>query len=555
MVIVTVNYRVGSLEFLDLNRDGAYGNLGHKVQILAFKWVNKNIQAFGGDPDSVTLYGFSAGSVSIAFHLSLLENKGLFKRAILKVELQIHFPSVTLPDTSTVITGTQQTVSGKSLDVYLSIPYAQPPTGERRFKDPEPITNLPPYINATHFPLSCYQTFFNPKRHVNKMMSEDCLYLNIWAPSNTSKMSVLIIIYGGAFKYGSTDDYDENPQYIVARTGMVVVTVNYRVGSLGFLDLNMEGAYGNLGLKDQILAFKWVNKNIRAFGGDPDSVTLYGFSAGSVSIAFHLSIPENKGLFKRAILQSGTSNSFREFSIISMKKGMDAYYQFLNCDPKSRDVLNCLQSKSPDQIIRADHKASEANPLTTFGPQLNGKLFPFTTTLDFTKKNIILDTDIIIGMTKDETSIMTSLIKPSFMNSSTTKQEAINFLTNLLGQSNPKEFTKIANAYMKDVEEYDIKKYQMAYKNLYEDFWFRCPIFYFANIMASRNNAVFVYNFTYQTRYKAKDPLLQHLGVAHGEDREYFFGFPLRNISNYTFTEIRLSNGMMDDFGNFSRYG
>ncbi|UYV78357.1 hypothetical protein LAZ67_16001064 [Cordylochernes scorpioides] len=109
---------------------------------------------------------------------------------------------------------------------------------------------------------------------------------------------------------------------IPVETDMVIVTVNYRVGSLGFLDLNMEGAYGNLGLKDQILAFKWVNKNIRAFGGDPDNVTLYGFSAGSVSIAFHLPIPKNKGLFKRAILQSGTSNSFREFSIISMKKGI-----------------------------------------------------------------------------------------------------------------------------------------------------------------------------------------------------------------------------------------
>ncbi|UYV78334.1 BCHE [Cordylochernes scorpioides] len=180
-------------------------------------------------------------------------------------------PTVRLPETETLITGSQQTVSGKLLDVYLSIPYAQPPTGERRFKDPEPITNLPPQINATQFPPSCCQINFEPLDHVNKIMSEDCLYLNIWTPSQKSHMSVLIFIYGGSFEFGSTDELMNNPQYLAARTDMVIVTMNYRVGAFGFIDLKIEGADGNLGLKDQILAFKWVKKNIRAFGGNPDS--------------------------------------------------------------------------------------------------------------------------------------------------------------------------------------------------------------------------------------------------------------------------------------------
>ncbi|UYV78352.1 BCHE [Cordylochernes scorpioides] len=239
-------------------------------------------------------------------------------------------PSVTLPGTSTVISGEQKTVSGKLLDIYLSIPYAQPPTGERRFKDPEPITNLSPQINATQFPPSCLQRNFTAKYHANKNMSEDCLYLNIWTPSQRSNMSVLIFIYGGAFEYGSTDELMNNPQYLAARTDMVIVTMNYRVGSFGFLNLDMEESDGNLGFKDQILSFKWVKKNIRAFRGNPNSVTLYGLSAGSMSIAFHLSIEENKYLFNRAFLQSGTSNSAYFISKFKNQQAIDRYYEVLN---------------------------------------------------------------------------------------------------------------------------------------------------------------------------------------------------------------------------------
>ncbi|UYV78347.1 hypothetical protein LAZ67_16001030 [Cordylochernes scorpioides] len=152
----------------------------------------------------------------------------------------------------------------------------QPPTGERRFKDPEPFINLPRYIKATKFPPSCWQKNFRLEEHANNTMNEDCLYLNIWAPSQNAQMAVLVFIHGGAFEYGSSDELFNNPQYLSARTDMVIVTVNYRVGSLGFLDLNMEGSNGNFGLKDQILALKWIQKNIKVFGGDPDMVTLYG---------------------------------------------------------------------------------------------------------------------------------------------------------------------------------------------------------------------------------------------------------------------------------------
>ncbi|UYV78360.1 K02A2.6-like [Cordylochernes scorpioides] len=465
-------------------------------------------------------------------------------------------PSVTLPDTGTVITGTQHTVSGKSLDVYLSIPYAQPPTGERRFKDPEPITNLPPQINATQFPPSCYQKGFKPEMHANKEMSEDCLFLNIWAPSNRSNMAVLIHIYGGGFEIGSSDYYEHNPQYLSARTNMVVVSFNYRLSSLGFLDLNREGFYGNMGLKDQILAFKWVKKYIRIFGGNPNKVTLYGLSSGSMSIAFHLSIAENKNLFKRAFLQSGVSNNpFFHFSKTRIQKGIDLYYQVLNCNSNSSEVLQCLQSKAPEEILKAEEETTKILSYTAFWPKLNGKLLPFTSILDFTKKNIILKKDIIIGFTKDEGSLETMLLPQIFASINATKQDAINYIQYISGQSDSKEFTQIANTYLKNVRDYDYEKYGRVFKEFLEDAVVRCPVFYFSNIMASKNNRVFFYYFTYQTKFNAKNESTRLLGAVHGEDQQYVLGLPLRDYLSYTPKEITFSNRMMDYVGNFAKKG
>ncbi|UYV78330.1 BCHE [Cordylochernes scorpioides] len=373
-------------------------------------------------------------------------------------------PTVRLPETETLITGSQQTVGGKLLDVYLSIPYAQPPTGEQRFKDPEPITNLPPQINATQFPPSCCQINFEPIDHVNEIMSEDCLYLNIWTPSQKSHMSVLIFIYGGSFEFGSTDELMNNPQYLAARTDMVIVTMNYRVGAFGFIDLKIEGADGNLGLKDQILAFKWVKKNIRAFGGNPESVTLYGTSAGSMAVALHLSIEENRDLFHRAFLQSGTSNS-------------------------------------------------------------------------------------------DEGSISIDYTNYYFRNSNVTKQDAITFFYESFGQSHSSEFIKNINGYLKDVSEHDYNNYSKAFKELLEDYYFRCPTFYFSNVMASKNNNVYFYYFTYQSEHKANNESIRHHGATHNEDLQYTMGLPRRDSINYTLKEIEFSNTMMDYIGNFSKYG
>ncbi|NXC45228.1 ACES Acetylcholinesterase, partial [Penelope pileata] len=180
---------------------------------------------------------------------------------------------------------------------FLGIPYAQPPLGPLRFQAPRPAQPWPGVRDAGSQPFACFQpvdtTFpgfggsemWNP----NREMSEDCLYLNVWAPHPPPRRgaAVLVWIYGGGFSSGAGSPYDG--RYLAGAEGVLVVSMNYRVGALGFLALpGHPEAPGNAGLLDQRLALRWVQENIAAFGGDPAAVTLFGESAGAASVGLHL---------------------------------------------------------------------------------------------------------------------------------------------------------------------------------------------------------------------------------------------------------------------------
>ena len=138
--------------------------------------------------------------------------------------------------------------------------------------------------------------------------SEDCLYLNVYT-SNVKPdklLPVMFYIHGGGFRVGSGDDDAHGPQFLV-RQGVIVITINYRLEVFGFLCLNTEDVPGNAGMKDQVQALRWVSKNIASFGGDSNNITIFGESAGGVSVSYHLMSPMTKGLFRRAICQSGVS--------------------------------------------------------------------------------------------------------------------------------------------------------------------------------------------------------------------------------------------------------
>jgi para-nitrobenzyl esterase len=200
------------------------------------------------------------------------------------------------------------------LNVYLGIPYAKAPTGSRRFKEPETQPILNGVFNAYEFGAVCPQVYDpieldNPKEKVNV---EDCLTLNIWSPlSGTDKKAVMVFIHGGGFVSGSSKSSLYHGDYIAKNGDVVFVSLNYRMGLLGYLDFSTIGGpdyvdSANNGLRDQLMALQWIQDNIVAFGGDPQNVTVFGESAGGASVAALLGIDNPQQYFRRLIVMSGS---------------------------------------------------------------------------------------------------------------------------------------------------------------------------------------------------------------------------------------------------------
>ena len=225
-----------------------------------------------------------------------------------------HPPSaIAPPDMVSTVNVTGGAIAGVQADglaIYLGIPYAAPPVGELRWRAPQAVAPWPGVRDARHFGAACAQT----AQWVTHAKREDCLYLNVWAPARSAtpaeRLPVLVWLHGGGY-YGGTAAQDGFNGANLARHGAVVVTLNYRLGVFGFFshpELSREAPYrvsGNQGILDQIAALRWVKDNIAAFGGDPARVTIMGESAGGESVAVLVATPLAKGLFQRAIAQSG----------------------------------------------------------------------------------------------------------------------------------------------------------------------------------------------------------------------------------------------------------
>ena len=197
--------------------------------------------------------------------------------------------------------------------IFKGIPFAAPPVGALRWKAPQPVPSWTGVRKATEFGARCMQgRIFGDMVFRDSGPSEDCLYLNVWAPSASgpAHLPVMVWIYGGGFAAGAASEPRQDGENL-AKKGVVVVSFNYRLGVFGFLshpELTAESAHhasGDYGLLDQVAALEWVRKNIAAFGGDPDNVTIFGESAGSFSVSALMASPLAQGLFQRAIGESG----------------------------------------------------------------------------------------------------------------------------------------------------------------------------------------------------------------------------------------------------------
>ncbi len=264
---------------------------------------------------------------------------------------------------SGLVSGGETTLSG--VRVFKGLPFAAPPVGENRWRAPQPVEPWQDIRDASEFGNVCVQPTTEP-RYVNianmegsPPLSEDCLYLNVWtaAESAADELPVMVYFYGGAF----TDGGGAAPLYdgaALAERGAVVVTMNYRLGPLGFLahpDLTAESEFdssGNYGLMDMIASLEWVQQNIAAFGGDSNNVTIFGQSAGAMAIASLMTSPVAEGLFHRAIGQSimggaVSPNGPNATLAAQEQQGLR------NAQAAGLETLEAMRALSPDEVAQA----------------------------------------------------------------------------------------------------------------------------------------------------------------------------------------------------------
>ncbi len=242
---------------------------------------------------------------------------------------------------------------------FKGIPYAAPPVGPLRWKEPQPAAAWEGVRRASEYGARCMQgSIYADMVFRDSGPSEDCLYLNLWMPAHPAapRLPVMVWIYGGGFAAGATSEPRQDGGNL-SKQGVMVVSMNYRLGIFGFFshpELTKESGHdasGNYGLLDQVAALRWVHANIAAFGGDPDNVTIFGESAGSSSVSALVASPLAKGLFGRAIGESGSVfNSSREFRTRAASEKADVHFAQ---DALGTSELAALRSKPAADVLNA----------------------------------------------------------------------------------------------------------------------------------------------------------------------------------------------------------
>nr|AAK09373.1 acetylcholinesterase precursor [Schizaphis graminum] len=467
---------------------------------------------------------------------------------------------------------TQTATTGKLVDAWLGIPYAKKPIGDLRFRHPRPIdrwdTTTPETIlNCTTPPNTCVQIFdtlfgdfpgatmWNP----NSPVSEDCLYINVVVPKpRPQNAAVMVWIFGGGFYSGSAtlDIYD--PKILVSEENVILVSMQYRVASLGFLYFDTEDVPGNAGLFDQLMALQWVHENIKLFGGNPNNVTLFGESAGAVSVSLHLLSPLSRNLFNQAIMESGSSTA--PWAILSREESFNRGLKLakaMGC-PDDRNTIHktveCLRKANSSVMVEKewDHVAICFFP---FVPVVDGAFLD-----DHPQKSLSTNnfkkTNILMGSNSEEGyySIfyyLTELFK---------KEENVmvsreNFIK-AIGQLNPNADAAVKSAIEFEYTDWfspnDPEKNRNALDKMVGDYQFTCNVNEFAHKYALTGNNVYMYYFKHRS---LNNPWPKWTGVMHGDEISYVFGDPLNPNKRYEIEEIELSKKMMRYWTNFAKTG
>jgi para-nitrobenzyl esterase len=297
------------------------------------------------------------------------------------------------------------------VSTFLGIPYAAPPVGDLRWKPPAPAANWTGVREAREFGARCMQgAIYDDMVFRDPGISEDCLTLNVWTPAlgTATQLPVMVWIHGGGYVAGATSEPRQDGQFLAQR-GVVVVSMNYRLGVFGFLTLpalakeSGRNAAGNYGLLDQAAALQWVRRNIAAFGGDPGNVTIFGESAGSFSVSALMASPLAAGLFAKAIGESGAEfrNADLGFKPLAELLARDAKFAKAKMGTSKLAALRALHAK---QVL----EASLAKDSPRFKPDVDGYFLPQPVERIFAtgKQN---DAALLAGWNRDEGEVEPAL--------------------------------------------------------------------------------------------------------------------------------------------------
>ncbi|KAL1494980.1 hypothetical protein ABEB36_010476 [Hypothenemus hampei] len=458
---------------------------------------------------------------------------------------------------------------GKKIFSFRGIRYAKAPINELRFQPPEPVDKYEGVYNATADAPLCPQATTDP-------ISEDCLFLNVYTtklPQETEKnvkRPVVVYIHGGGFYSLGSASYWVGPQYFLDQD-IVLVTFNYRLGTLGFLATGEKEAPGNNGLKDQVQVLKWVKKNIEAFGGDPTSVTLLGYSAGAISVVLHMVSPMSAGLFHKAIAVSGSPTA--QWAIgheqLSLAKKQAT---LLGCpDDTSANIIKCLKTQPANSLGESLPKFAEfgIDPVIIWTPVVERDFgqprFLTAHPITLIQNGEFHKVPFITGITNDEFA-----------------QRAFNVVQNatLLKQINEKweETAPIAFLYERNgdhskVISKTLKKFYFDDKpinqsllanlgQLYADALVGFGVNRAIKLISEKNNAsTYYYKFNYQGRYShfytPDSNNTKPYGVVHHDDSIYVFYtskfFPL--FKENSPKEVEMVNKLTILYANFAKYG
>ncbi len=438
---------------------------------------------------------------------------------------------------TTVAQGELEGVAENGFGSFKAIPYAQPPVGKLRWKAPVPLEKWEGvYKTDKYAPMPAQQTRPRPGQE-GPGWSEDCLYINVLTPAKSvdEKLPVMVWIHGGGFATGS---YAQNGT-AMASNGVVFASIAYRTGLLGFLahpELTKEsenGVSGNYGLLDQILALRWIKDNIAAFGGDPDNITIFGESAGAIAVSMLCSSPLAKGLFNRAISQSGgnfcpvdsvrnSNNGIRDL------KGAEAYGLELQKRFGAKNLKE-LRKMSPEVWI-GDRQSTNVGGLW---PTVDGYVLPDDQYTMYENGNYN-DVDVLIGTNSDEGSMF---VRPSSV------EDYVAEIRHDFGEY----ADKILEAYPATTEE----ETYTSRSDIFRETAFAWPTYVWADLQQKTGDSnVYVYFFD-QTGGFSFGPGPSR-GAGHAADLAYVFGSFRNNADPLTKS---VSDMMISYWTNFAKTG